>query len=287
MTVISFASKRNGGIGPVTQAERAAPHTPHVEAPQGDQKPKSARPPDPVEIIARAMDGLRARQPLSGPVTLDPAQIIAQALDLPHWRHGMTARPHALRLRPEPPPPPPKAEPAPRLPVSGEQSFWAVWMEHNEYLLRQSLRLLGGHRHNAEDALSTAMLRAAEAFSDSTITNHRAWLFRILHNVCMDQHRSRQRQPLAAEPADPEASSSAFDPFAAERSPEDDLLDHQLVRSVERALEGMPKSLAETLLLSLDDRSDAEIAEHLLVTREVVRKRRQIAREKLRRALLG
>ena len=47
----------------------------------------------------------------------------------------------------------------------------------------------------------------------------------------------------------------------------------------------LPSFLAEPLLLYLDDLSDAEIAASLNVTKEVVRKRRQIARALLRRQI--
>jgi DNA-directed RNA polymerase specialized sigma24 family protein len=61
----------------------------------------------------------------------------------------------------------------------------------------------------------------------------------------------------------------------------------QEVGAIERALGGLPALLAEPLRLHLDEQTDAEIAARLDISREVVRKRRQMARDWLRRRLAG
>ena len=237
---------------------------------------------DPAGIIARALDGPRPAPSRPALRVVDPASIIARALDRPDWRRPPPSAPR------QPAPAPAKAEPRPQLKGEGDDGrFWSVWLEHSEYLRRQSLRMTG-NRFDAEDALSTAMLRAARVFSRVEVRNHRAWLFRVLHNVCMDQHRHHLRQPLYAEPgADETRGSGMLDGQELERSPEERLVDTQLVEALERALADLPISLVEPLLLYLDDKSDAEIADSLAVTREVVRKRRQIARDRLRQQILS
>jgi len=238
--------------------------------------------PDPAGIIARSLDGGRAMKTMVPTGVIDPAAIIARALDRPDWR-----RPPAAVPRQPVSAPAQVASPASVDREGSDGRFWAVWLEHSDYLRRQSLRMTG-NRFDAEDALSTAMLRAARVFSRVEIRNHRAWLFRVLHNVCMDQHRHHQRQPLYAEPvADELQQPTALDGREAERSPEDRLADTQLVEALERALASLPTSLVEPLLLYLDDKSDAEIADSLEVSREVVRKRRQIARDRLRQQILS
>jgi len=238
--------------------------------------------PDPAGIIARSLDAGRPMKTMVPTGAIDPAAIIARALDRPDWRRPPTLVPR----QPVPAPVKVAAQSSSRNEGS-DGRFWAVWLEHSDYLRRQSLRMTG-NRFDAEDALSTAMLRAARVFSRIEIRNHRAWLFRVLHNVCMDQHRHHQRQPLYAEPIGDELQQpAALDGREAERSPEDRLADTQLVQALERALAGLPMSLVEPLLLYLDDKSDAEIADSLEVTREVVRKRRQIARDRLRQQILS
>ncbi len=139
---------------------------------------------------------------------------------------------------------------------------------------------------DAEDALSEAMIKAAQTFSAAAIRNHRAWLVRLVHNACMDRHRSNRRQSrLAKDITDADAQSAPAVAILPERSPEELLAAMQQMGDLQRALGALPDFLSEPLMLYLDDQSDAEIAGSLNVTREVVRKRRQIARALLRRQI--
>src|SRR2546423_7891072 len=54
-----------------------------------------------------------------------------------------------------------------RLPADANEravstTFWALWLAHRDDLSRHSLRLLGGNNADADDALSEAMVRAAQ-----------------------------------------------------------------------------------------------------------------------------
>ena len=165
-----------------------------------------------------------------------------------------------------------------------EAAFWQIWLEHRDYLRQHSLRLSSGNVADAEDALSEAMLRAAQAFSRSTIRNHRAWLLRLVHNACMDRYRSNHRHKQLAQVITEEAVQSV--PAIAvrrDRTPEDLLAALEQIYDLQRAMSSLPPMLAEPLLLYLNDVTDGEIAGNLRVTKEVVRKRRQIARAWLRR----
>jgi RNA polymerase sigma factor (sigma-70 family) len=159
--------------------------------------------------------------------------------------------------------------------------FWAVWMAHQTVLRQRSLRLSGGNRADAEDALSAAMVRAAQAFERQPIQNPGAWLVRILHNTCMDQHRQNaSRVPIKTEDDDLPPSAAAW--AAAEPSPEEVLSQQESDAAWGRAMRALPASLVEPLKLHLDDWSDEQIAAHLNISRELVRKRRQLARKQLR-----
>ena len=167
-----------------------------------------------------------------------------------------------------------------------EDAFWTIWLQHRNYLRAHALRFSGGNMADAEDALSEAMLKAAQSFSAPAIRNHRAWLVRLVHNACMDRHRSNRRQSrLAKDITDADAQSAPAVAVQPDRSPEELLAAVQQMGDLQRALSALPDFLSEPLLLYLDDRSDAEIAASLNVTREVVRKRRQIARALLRRQI--
>lgn len=164
-------------------------------------------------------------------------------------------------------------------------SFWAIWLAHQDALRQRSLRLTGGNRADAEDALSNTMLRAAQAYLRQPVQNPGAWLVRILHNACMDQHRQKATQaPIEGDVADtPPTAAPGL--VKAEPSPEEALSQAQLQGAWREAMAMLPPSLADPLRLHLDDWSDDEIALHLQITRELVRKRRQLAKERLRALL--
>lgn len=161
-------------------------------------------------------------------------------------------------------------------------SFWAVWLSQQEFLRNRSLRLLRGRRADAEEALGNAMIRAAQAFERQPVRDPRRWLLRILHNACMDQHR------LSANSADlgPEEDTT-LEPLwtTPARSPETLLFEAERVEAWRRAFSALPPTLTTPLRLHLDDWSDDAIALHLGISRELVRKRRQLAKERLKSLL--
>jgi RNA polymerase sigma factor (sigma-70 family) len=223
-----------------------------AEAPARPRMQPRLKRPSPVTVIARALDG--ANGPAHPP--RNPASIIAQTLE---------RAPNAdARIC--------------------EQTFWDIWLVHRDYLRAHALRFSGGNLSDAEDALSDAMLKAANAFDKTVIHNQRGWLLRLVHNACMDHHRSNRRQSrLAKDISDVDAQSAPAIAIKPERSPEELLVAMQQIGNLKRALSELPKFLSEPLMLHLDEHSDAEIAVDLNVTKEVVRKRRQMARALLRR----
>ncbi len=208
-----------------------------------------------------------------------PAQLLARALEqLP----GEIESRHEHRASV-----PRQREPDPA-PACADVQFWQIWMSNRDYLHRCSLRFSSGNAADAEDALSDAMLKAAAAFRTTVVRNQRAWLLRLVHNACMDRHRGYQRQNRMIK--DAAHDGDYLFPIVApqpDRSPEELLSALQFATQLQRALDELPRSLAEPLRLYLDNRPDAEIAGNLNVTKEVIRKRRQMARDWLRRRLQG
>lgn len=212
-------------------------------------KPRAHRTPSPAAVIAHALDGLQNNR---RPSQADPVSIIARSVERPR--------------------------------ASLETSFWDIWLAHREYLRVHALRFSGGNRSDAEDALSEAMLKAANAFAKTEIHNQRGWLLRLVHNACMDHHRANRRQSrLARDVGETDAQFTPAIAIQAERSPEELLVAMQEIGGLQQALNALPQFLAVPLMQHLDERSDAEIADNLHVTKEVVRKRRQMARALLRR----
>lgn len=159
-------------------------------------------------------------------------------------------------------------------------------MEHQDYLFKQSLRFMSGNMADAEDALSLAMLKGSQHFNADVIRNERAWLTRLVHNACMDQHRARRRQQRLAEEVLPDDAEDApaLTP-KAEPTPDEALHMNQLFTELEEHLRQLPISLLEPLMMRvIEDRSYDDIADHLGLSNCAVRKRIQLARDRLRQA---
>ncbi|MEH2411457.1 RNA polymerase sigma factor [Nostoc sp.] len=73
--------------------------------------------------------------------------------------------------------------------------FWQQWQQYRDYLYCCCVKWMGGNQTDAEDALSRAMLKAWEKVQKyaGEITNFKAWLTTLTHNLCVDIHRERSR----------------------------------------------------------------------------------------------
>lgn len=199
----------------------------------------------------------------------------AEILDLRRLQRSVAASRSEPAARPERRPPP------------GEP-FWDIWQANREHLMRQSLRLMAGNRADAEDALSTAMLKASQKFGlyAEEIVNQRAWLSRLLHNACMDLYRGygRQGRPVGTGAGPEEENLPVV--AAEESSPEEVAEGREALRLLAERVAALPPTLRLPLLLRfVHDRSYEEIAAQLELTNCAVRKRIQLARERLRREL--
>lgn len=167
-------------------------------------------------------------------------------------------------------------------------NFWPLWIDQQDSLLKQCLKLMSGNMDDAQDALSEAMVKASTKFEDSMdeIRNHRAWLSRIVHNACIDLHRQNRRKAEYREETHGSANAPAS-PITAPiiPGPEESFLAGEQLDQLETALLAMQEKLRKPLLMRcVQDRSYDEIAEALGLSNCAVRKRVQLAREHLREA---
>lgn len=67
-------------------------------------------------------------------------------------------------------------------------AFWELWLFHQDYLYRRCLRWMDGNHTEAENLLSQASLKAWQKLPDyaDKITNVKAWLTTLIHNLCID-----------------------------------------------------------------------------------------------------
>lgn len=165
-------------------------------------------------------------------------------------------------------------------------NFWPLWIDQQDTLLKQCLKLMSGNMDDAQDALSEAMVKASTKFEESMdeIRNHRAWLSRIVHNACIDLHRQNRRKAEYREETHGAADTPAS-PMTAPitPSPEESYLAGEKLDQLEAALLGMQEKLRKPLLMRcVQDRTYDEIATALGLSNCAVRKRVQLAREHLR-----
>lgn len=142
--------------------------------------------------------------------------------------------------------------------------------------MRQAWRMLGD-QNEAEDVAQEAMLRLWKQASDWRAGEAKisTWLYRVVHNLCIDRIRKRRPQvPVedAPEPVDP-------DPSVLER-----MAQSEQSRAIAKAIADLPERQRQALVLRhFEGLSNPEIGEALECSVEAVesllaRARRQLSK---------
>ncbi|MCT7979838.1 sigma-70 family RNA polymerase sigma factor [Laspinema sp. C3] len=147
---------------------------------------------------------------------------------------------------------------------------------------------MNGNLADAEDALSQAMLKAWEKIRDyaSTISNVKAWLTQLTHNLCVDILRQRNRGVRSVENL--ETINATEDERLATQyhTPDQTLMQQELADTIRGAIGALPLRLRQPFILYLDEElSYREIAVRLGISYDNVRKRISQARAILRKQL--
>jgi RNA polymerase sigma factor (sigma-70 family) len=167
-----------------------------------------------------------------------------------------------------------------RLAAGDPTAIWQLWQRHQGELRRHCGRWMGGCPADAEDALSTAMIKTWELLPGQAkgVVNVRAWLLRVTHNVCMDFHRERRRRKRLVHGLG-EPDTLASEPSGRSHSPEEALLRRELTSCVRHAIHDLPAGLRQAVVLRFfRDMRHRDIAERLDLSSDNVRKRLQYAR---------
>ncbi|HET9651324.1 MAG TPA: RNA polymerase sigma factor [Usitatibacter sp.] len=140
--------------------------------------------------------------------------------------------------------------------------------------LRRYARALVGDRDGADDLVQDTLERAVRKFHLWRPGDLRAWLFSIMHNVFVNQLKSRKISP------DVEVDETFAAPIpGATRA---DVLDLQ------RALGALaPEQREVVLLVALEDMSYADVSRALGIPMGTVMSRLSRGRERLRRVMNG
>jgi len=151
-----------------------------------------------------------------------------------------------------------------------------VILEHVPRLRRYARALLGD-RYAADDLVQDTLERAWNKFHLwRPGSDLRAWLFAIMHNVFVNQVRSRRSEI--------ERTMEEL-PAIAVRATQSDALE---LADVERALHGLPDEQREVLLLvAVEEMTYDEVSRALAIPVGTVMSRLSRARERMRRLIAG
>ena len=169
-----------------------------------------------------------------------------------------------------------------------EKAFWQLWQQNRDDLYRCCLKWMGGNPTDAEEVLSRAMLKAWDKLPDyaEKITNLRAWLTRLTHNLCIDIQRESRRKAMQMEDIEEVAARGSSAVISGLNSPEEALLHHELGQYIRRAIDTLPSRLRTPFVLRYWHQiAYQDIAQQLALSLNNVYKRIQQARDILQKRL--
>ncbi|HXF83744.1 MAG TPA: sigma-70 family RNA polymerase sigma factor [bacterium] len=147
--------------------------------------------------------------------------------------------------------------------------FEAMVSEHLDGLFGASLRLTR-NRTRAEDLLQETFLRAWRSFHTfKPGTNVRAWLYRILMNAHIDSYRKSEREPDVVDQEDVDefylySRVHESEDYRRAGNPEEVLLNNLMDADVKGALESLPETFRDVVILAdIEGFAYREIAEIL------------------------
>lgn len=148
---------------------------------------------------------------------------------------------------------------------------FASWLVHNE--------------SNAEDLVQETYLKGLRGFASfQPGTNFRAWMFRILRNTFLSSRSTLDRRMTVE--IDPEDDAPELP--ATSTSPESLMIERYQQNAVRNAIEQLPVTFREVLLLSdVEGASYREISEILSIPVGTVMSRLARARKAVRKSLLN
>lgn len=144
-----------------------------------------------------------------------------------------------------------------------------------DYLVRFAYYRLN-NRVEAEDVVYEAVLKILEReATDIQPESVRMYLFRTVHNLCLDRSREKGREPVALESIDIEDTP-------------DSVLDLEEADRINACLERLPSREADVIRMNvIDGLSFVEISAILSIPQSTAKSRYKSGMEKLRKQFIG
>lgn len=168
------------------------------------------------------------------------------------------------------------------------RQFWKEWLEYRQYLIKLAMRWTSSNMADAEDAVSKVGLKAHDRYlrDAPNIRNMRAWLARLLHNLCMDEHRKTSVRGKIFSHLTPEQYEGAALCATAPSRQDNVAAQLQPTRLALDLIMKMPPRLRYPFVLRfVYEYSNSEIARQLELSEVNVRKRIQLGRSLVREKL--
>jgi len=173
--------------------------------------------------------------------------------------------------------------------------FEAEMNPHVDALYRNAMRLTG-NSNDAEDLVQDTYLRAYRFFHQyHPGTNAKAWLFRIMNTVFLNDYRKKSRQgdQLSYDELEDfylynklNSESLSNEQSFNTSNPEDIIVERLGIEEIEDAIRNLPVEFRETVALAtLEDLAYQEISDVLHIPIGTVRSRLSRGRKLLQRAL--
>lgn len=151
-----------------------------------------------------------------------------------------------------------------RPPTGRRQQFEAEALPHMDALLRTALRMTR-NSSDAEDLVQEAMTKAYRSWDKfESGTNCRAWLFKIMTNMFINEYRSKSRTPVALSVDDVDEGFlyGQLSSASGQRTPEEELFARILDDDVKNAIAELPDDYRLVVMLSfIEGFSYQEIAD--------------------------
>ena len=172
--------------------------------------------------------------------------------------------------------------------VKKRKSFEAEALQHMEALYRTALRMTK-NESDAEDLVQEAYVKAYRFWDRfEPGSNCRAWLFKIMTNIFINEYRSKSRSPMSVN-VDELDDNFLYGQLAIDettRNPEQELFSRIFDDDVKKAIESLPDDFRVVVVLAfLEGFSYQEIADIMDLQLGTVKSRLHRGRKLLQKAL--
>lgn len=173
-------------------------------------------------------------------------------------------------------------------PTNRRRQFEVEAIPHMDALLRTALRMTK-NTSDADDLVQEAMVKAYRSWDKFELgSNCRAWLFKIMTNLFINEYRSKSRTPvsLSVDDIDDSFLYGQLSMAGSQRTPEEEMFNRILDDDVKNAIAELPEDYRLVVVLSfVEGFSYQEIADIVDLQLGTVKSRLHRGRKLLQKKL--